>query len=528
MEPPPPVEPPPVTYTLAVNRTSIENGQVIFDLSGNPLPLTVYLQIESPPAGISFGTQGSGTCIRVSDVLAQCTTAPPAPAVLAPLARAVSLATSDPVRISMPFAGAPEKDTPVTVSLQAPLGTELASATVLYDVPEAPTTADVGLSGFPSPDKPSGVHDYVLSGQLDVTDYTGDVLLTLSDPDGRARFADSVAGCERKTDQTVTCPAQPVPLTLPLYVQDNRNADTTVTLTVSRADGGPDSVSANDSVTVVLPRYIPTPVDVAVAATAPERGQSGKSDVSVVVTASDAKVPVTLTATYDPEIAPAPAGCTTTTTGAECTFSGSTTLTFSVEIAKIKNEASAGALAFSVTVPEEYVDTKAANDSAHVTVSRFQEDRSSTSGTSGTTSLLRTASDGPQPAPDLVDQRAGSTSKPSATLSKSAPKVNLLSEVRPRPATKADHPAKKRHAKADHGKHKATGHDGSKDGSKNGSKNDKPAKAKHDNPAPGNGHNGETGPGSSAVPGGTGQGKVKGAKSDPVQQVIEAVADLLP
>ena len=80
-------------------------------------------------------------------------------------------------------------------------------------------------------------------------------------------------------------------LTLPLYVQDNRTDDTTVTITVARLDGSPDADATNDSVTVVLERYRPILADAGVVASAPDRGNSGKTDVAVTVTASEATLP---------------------------------------------------------------------------------------------------------------------------------------------------------------------------------------------------------------------------------------------
>ncbi len=409
--PPPPTNPPPVTYTLTAGPATISNDEVSFDVTGSPeLPSTVYLKITSPAAGIVFS--GDGTCrVRAEDTtVAVCDTSPAT--AVSSLARTVLAAADSSFPVTMPLGGSPKETTDVTITLSAPEDNVLQTVTTRYVV-TAPDTADVGLTGFPSssdPVKPTGVHDYVVTGQLDVTDYTGDVLLTLTDPNGRAHFSGSVAGCQTLDDQTLLCPASAAgPLTLPVYVQDNRDDDTNVTFTVAaRADGGPDSVSANDSATVVLARYVPTRVDVAVEASAPDRGNSGKSDVSVVVTASDASVPVTLSATYDPGIAPAPAGCTATTTGAECTFSGGRALTFPVEIAKIKNEPAAGTLSFSVTVPEEYEDTEPRNNASSVTVKRFEADGSGTSSTTDATPLLRTASDRSSSAPDLVDERAGS------------------------------------------------------------------------------------------------------------------------
>ncbi len=552
--PPPPTTtapppPPPITYTLIAGPATISNNQVSFEVTGDPeLPPTVYLKIDSDPAGIVFS--GDGTCkVRAGDATVAVCDTTPATAV-ASLARTLLAASSTTFPVSMPLGGAPTRTTDVTVTLSGP-GEEdfLQSVTTQYVV-TTPTTADVGLSGFPpagSPVTPTGLHDYVVTGQLDVTDYAGDILLTLSDPNGRARFGDGpVTGCERTGDLTVLCQdAASAALTLPLYVQDNRNDVTTVTITATRADGGPDAVSANDAATVVLARYVPTPADVGVVATAPARGNSGKSDVSVVVTSSDSDLPVTLTAVYDPDIAPPPQGCTATTTGADCTFSGSKTLTFPVEIAKIKNEPTGGDLTFTVTVPEEYEDTNPANDSSAVTVERFLQEAAGS--TTDSTSLLRTAaSGGPSLASDLVDQGEGSGATDSGRLRRTAPETSLIPDPRFQP-TNQNHAAAKRHDKVHAGKHKAAGHDRTKPapnkGGSAGSKDDTPAKtskAPKGDPmgradAPGQsapaGKPGDTSGdrGSSADPGSNGQGKGKNKKDEhnPVQQVIGAAADLL-
>jgi hypothetical protein len=199
-------------------------------------------------------------------------------------------------------------------------------------------------------------------------------VLTLADPGGRARFDEGgVTGCTTQSATRVECPASAAgSLSLPLYVQDNRTADTAVTITVARADGVEDADAANDSVTVVLERYRPTPVDVAVDASAPLRGNSGKAEVTVVVTSSDPAAPVSLTGTYDPLIAPAPDGCTLTSDGAACTVVGdTTTLVFTVDVDRIRNEPQAGDLRFAVGVPETYEDTNSANNTDQVTVARF-------------------------------------------------------------------------------------------------------------------------------------------------------------
>jgi hypothetical protein len=167
--------------------------------------------------------------------------------------------------------------------------------------------------------------------------------------------------------------------------------------------------------------------------------------------------------------------------------------------------------------------------------------------TTGSGSLLRTASDGASAGSGLVDQRAGSTPTPTATLRKTAAKVNLLSGTREQPPTKADAPAKK-HAKHDakdtKGKHKAKGHDRTtsaahaKDATdtrkadkpkKSDPGSDKPSKAQA--PGPGGqsddpGSSGNGGSGSS----GNGNGNGPGKKSDPgpVERIIGIVGGLLP
>ena len=138
---------------------------------------------------------------------------------------------------------------------------------------------------------------------------------------------------------------------------------------------------------MVLERFRPTPVDAGVEASAPERGNSGKAEVSVAVTTSDPTVPVTLTATYDPLIAPAPAGCTATATGATCSSEGGQDLVFTVDVDRIGNQPRAGELLFAVSVPEAYQDTDLSNDTDLVTVARFEDT------TSSATSQLRTAAE---------------------------------------------------------------------------------------------------------------------------------------
>jgi hypothetical protein len=140
-----------------------------------------------------------------------------------------------------------------------------------------------------------------------------------------------------------------------------------------------------------------------------------------------------------------------------------------------------------------------------------------------------------------VNQRAGSGSETSATLRKTAAKVNLLSGTREQPPTKADAPAKK-HAKHDakdtKGKHKAKGHDRTtsaahaKDATdtrkadkptKADAGSDEPSKAQAQTPGPGGQPDDPTG-------NGHGNGNGPGTKDDPgpVQRIIAAVGGLLP
>ena len=232
-----PTPAPPVTLTVVAGPASIANGQVSFDVTGDPeLPPTLSLDLQSQPAGITFG--GDGTCkVRAGDAtIADCDTSPLTALASVPFARTLLAGTLQTFQVRMPLAGTPTQDTVVAITLRDDKGVELARTQALYDVVEA-VLPDLSLTGFPATVSPTNIHDYVVTGTLGVTGYTGDVVLTVSDPDGRVRFVDSgVAGCTTQSARSVVCPASVAgSVVLPLYVQDNRTNDTAVTISVARS-----------------------------------------------------------------------------------------------------------------------------------------------------------------------------------------------------------------------------------------------------------------------------------------------------
>lgn len=511
-----PTPAPPITLTVVAGPASIANGQVSFDVTGDPeLPPKLSLDLQSEPAGITFG--GDGTCkVRVGDAtVADCDTSPLTALASVPFARTMMASTLQTFQVRMPLAGTPTQDTVVGITLRDDKGVVLARTQALYDVAEPVPAADVGLTKFPATVSPTNIHDYVVTGTLGVTDYAGDVLLTVSDPDGRVRFVDSgVAGCTTQSAQSVVCPAAVAgTLVLPLYVQDNRTDDTEVTISVARADGSPDADPTNDSVGVLLERFRPTPVDARVDAEAPARGNSGKADVSVAVTASDPTVPVTLTVTYDPLIAPAPAGCTATPGGATCSSVGGQDLIFTVDVDRIGNQPRAGDLLFAVSVPEAYEDTDHSNDTDLVTVTRFED------ATAGATSQLRTASDSVGTVePTSSAEPSTATKQPVADgLSDSRQTVNATKKAADKRA-----PAHGATAGPDngHAAHEAT--QAPVTGPVTGD-----AAASPTPTVPGNGYG--IGQGNGNGPGnGVGQGNAKKDVPSPIAQVVDTLSSLLP
>jgi serine/threonine-protein kinase len=305
-----------------------------------------------------------------------------------------------------------------------------------------------------------------------------------------------------------------------VYVQDNRTEDTTVTITVARLDGSPDANPANDSVAVVLERYRPTPADAGVTASAPERGNSGKADVEVTVTASDATLPITLTASYDPRIATPPTACTPTSTGATCSLVGGASLTFSADIDRVRNEHLSGTLAFRVSLPETFEDTKSVNDTASVTVERFE-------GAVENPAPAATSTQAPTLVGDVVDSTTDAR-----TVQRTTKKTNQLVNETKGAAPKSDATSAKGHAKKVTKPAKEVGTAVGKTlGKAVGKAVGKPAPAGPtppadvdlpgaDVPGPGNGSGNGQGNGN-----GNGNGPGKPAK---VEQVLDTLASLLP
>jgi RNA polymerase sigma factor (sigma-70 family) len=511
-----PTPAPPITLTVVAGPASIANGQVSFDVTGDPeLPPKLSLDLQSQPAGITFG--GDGTCkVRAGDAtIADCDTSPLTALASLPFARTLLAGTLQTFQVRMPLAGTPTQDTVVGITLRDDKGIVLSRTQALYDVAEPVPAADVSLTGFPATVSPTNIHDYVVTGTLGVTDYAGDVVLTVSDPDGRVRFVDSgVAGCTTASARSVVCPASAAgSVALPLYVQDNRTNDTAMTISVARADGSPDADRTNDSVGVVLERFRPTPVDAGVVASAPDRGNSGKADVSVAVTSSDPTAPVMLTATYDPLIAPAPAGCTATASGATCSSVGGQDLVFTVDVDRIGNQPRAGELLFAVSVPEAYEDTDHSNDTDLVTVTRFEDE------TASATSLRKTASDSVGTVAPTSSAEPSTTAKQPVAdgLSDSRPTVNATKDAVTKPAAGNGATAGPGNGHAGHEQTQApvVGPVPSD------------AAASPTPSVPGNGYG--IGQGNGNGPGnGVGQGNAKKEVPSPIAQVVDTLSSLLP
>jgi hypothetical protein len=525
-----------VTYTLTVGPATISNNEVSFDVTGTPeLPPTVYLKIESDPAGIEFSD--GGTCqVRAGDTtVAVCDTAPAA--AVTSLARTVLAASDASFPVTMPLSGSPTKTTEVTITLSAPEDNVLQTVKTQYVVDTPPTTADVSLAGLPEQVEADAVHDYSFSGTVAgvPAGYDGKATFTLGSEGNRATFV-KTDGCAVSGDGlTLTCDSianGTVPFLV--YVKDN-SVDTPIDITLAALDGLADDDTKNNTASTTLAAV--RPADAKVTAADAPQGNSGQGAVTASVTVSP-DLTVGLRAGYDPDqvqVTP-PADCDEVTPGRiQCTVDGAADLPFDYVLKdRAGNETRVATLSFSVTVPAEYADSDPENDSASVTVERFEQD-SSTSTTTDSSSLLRTASDGASAGSGLVDQRAGSTSEPSATLRKSATEVDLLPGARTSSAKKADAPAKKHHAKkqadrgkADNGKHKAAGHD---------RKPDKPAKdhaaKKGDEPAKAQGQGDHGSDHSNDHSNGSGSGSSNegdhGKKDEPgpVARVVSAAADLL-
>ena len=257
----------------------------------------------------------------------------------------------------MPLAGTPTQDTVVAITLRDDKGVELARTQALYDVVEA-VLPDLSLAGFPTTVSPTNIHDYVVTGTLGVTGYTGDVVLTVSDPDGRVRFVDSgVAGCTTQSARSVVCPASVAGLS-----SCRSTCRTTGPATPSDDLGRPQrrvpGRRPHERLRRRGPRALPPDARRRRGRSVGTRaGQLGEGRGVGRRHHSDPTVPVTLTATYDPLIAPAPAGCTATATGATCSSDGGQELVFTVDVDRIGNQPRAGELLFAVSVPEAYEDT---------------------------------------------------------------------------------------------------------------------------------------------------------------------------
>lgn len=514
--------PPPVTYTLQVNNSKIENGEVTFDLTGDPLPPTVFLQIESPPAGITFGT-GSDTCVRVADLVAECTTTPPTSTVLQPLARAVSLALSEPVRVSMPFSGAPAVDTDVTIALSAPLGNVLQRVTTLYDVPDPAATADVALA-LPDTVTTTDVHEYDVTATVSgvPNTYKGPATFTLTSLAGadgpRATFVGDDR-CKASADgQTLECATiTNGPMTFTVYVKDN-SVDTPVKITLAPLSGLDDPKPADNTASTTLKARRPA-ADLALSATPNFDGNSGKGTVTASITGAPDS-PVVLTTDFDPlglTFTSLPAGCTASNAAVTCTTRGPTPgpMTFGVALVDRPATFTTETIHFAVSAPG-YDETDPTDNTADVVLPRLK-------GSEGTETKPRVASSstGTQSSTlvgDVVD-----TAGDDLTVQRTTKKTNQLlnaTETQVAQTSKKDAKAPKATAKLDSKPAKA-------DGKAAGKGVDKPTQPAPAPPVPtdppGNGKGNSNGQGNA-----NGNGNGKKDDPSPVEQVVDTLTSLLP
>lgn len=371
-----------MTYTLQVTALRVEDGQVSFDFDG-VLPPVVYLSITSEEASVLFTDDGTCT-IEAAGTRAVCEL-DGAQTLLDPLARIVAAVNDDFVADATVGITTPDEDTTVTVAMAAtsggaPLDTETFTVQGSSTEPEP----DVGLTGFPSAVEPTNVHEYVVTGTLTKSAYDGGVAFDIGGDD-RARFADVVPdACTRTSDTRIECEALAAgSVTLPLYVQDN-STDTSITLTVSPSDG-PDSDATNDSVTVVLERFVP---ETSVRAQIVElRGNSGKALIESVVSAEDSSLSMVLTGDFDPRFLDAdpPAGCTRGEVSVTCEVIGNATLQFAVDVTRVPRATTEETFTFRVTVPGDPADVVDLDDTASVVVQRAVASTGTGAGDAGTT-----------------------------------------------------------------------------------------------------------------------------------------------
>ncbi len=404
-EQPPPTEepppPPPVQYTIQVTALRVEDGRVSFDFDG-VLPPVVHLSITSGPAEVLF--TDNGTCrIGVGGTTATCDLAGTdtgAQTLFEPLARIAAAVTEDPF---LPDASVglttPTQDSDVTIAMRAvPGGPVLATGKFTVKAPVAGLKPDVGLTVVETQIEPTNVHDYLVSATLSKTDYDGGVAFVLSGDD-RARFADVVPGCTRGSDTRIECDRIDAgPITLPLYVQDNREKLTNVTLGVEPITGL-DTDPTNNSVALELEPFRPA-ADAAVSVTASqEQGNSGKATLQVGVSSSDPTAPMTVAGTFDPAFLddrqPLPDACKAVESGVTCAGSHGDTFSFAVDVGRVQNTTRFENFGFTVSVPDTFLDPDTSNNSDSRQVERFGKDLVDSG--SGGTSDAEATSDGLRP-----------------------------------------------------------------------------------------------------------------------------------
>jgi hypothetical protein len=252
-DPPPP--PGPISYKVVAGPATIENGEVSFDLTGDPqLPPTLSLNLQSAPAGITFGS--NGTCeVRVGDAtVADCNTTPLTALATMPFARTMLAEAIQSFKITMPLAGTPVEDTLVTVILRDDKGEELARTDGRYITEPAPSS-DIALALDSSTPVTAGKDGaYVVSGSITgIPAGTPAVVLTLS---GDATLAASSAGpCALDVKSVVCTPetgATEIPFSLTLNTADN-DQDRKVSLEITSPVGySGDTAGNNVSGEIVL------------------------------------------------------------------------------------------------------------------------------------------------------------------------------------------------------------------------------------------------------------------------------------